>query len=140
MAVANLSDSALYAGGLSLTLNHMIANTPLISIIINNVDILQDQEKLSSLRHLEKAYYKVSNRNVTTEMIFDNLIKSQGEAKFSMYTTLFVTFLLVVGTYFFSSDVNRLIIGPIERYVYLCIYIFMYIYMCIYVSICTHLY
>jgi hypothetical protein len=115
MAVANLSDSALYAGGLSLTLNHMIANTPLISIIINNVDILQDQEKLSSLRHLEKAFYRVSNRNVTTEMIFDNLIKSQGEARFSMYTTLFVTFLLVVGTYFFSSDVNRLIIGPIER-------------------------
>jgi class 3 adenylate cyclase len=50
-------------------------------------------------------------------MIFDNLTKSRGEARFSMYTTLFVTFLLVVGTYFFSSDVNRLIIGPIERLV-----------------------
>jgi hypothetical protein len=117
MAVANNIDSATFAGGLALIVNNMIENTPLISIVINNVAILLDQDKLTSLRYVEKAYYSVSNRNITTEMIFDNLTKSQGEARFSMYTTLFVTFLLVVGTYFFSSDVNRLIIGPIERLV-----------------------
>lgn len=33
-------------------------------------------------------------------MIFDNLVESQAEARFSMYTTLFITFLLVVSTSF----------------------------------------
>ena len=144
----------LIQAGLQLTLDNVEANTPVLSIQINGNYLLNYQERIDELRKVEMAYYSSEYQNVQTSMIFDNLVKSQEEARFSMYTTLFITFLLVVsthkilkivfsnnslfinlfnclrylffilfpiscqvGTYFFSSDVNRLIIGPIERLV-----------------------
>jgi class 3 adenylate cyclase len=61
--------------------------------------------------------YGNNTTQTTTTMIFNNLEATQMQAKSNMYTTLFITFVLVIGTYFFSSDVNKLIIGPIERLV-----------------------
>lgn len=61
--------------------------------------------------------YYLQDGDYYTEITFDNKIASQETAMFSIYTTLFIVFLLVSGTYIFSNDVNRLVIIPIERLV-----------------------
>lgn len=88
----------LIQAGLQLTLDNVEANTPVLSIQINGNYLLNYQERIDELRKVEMAYYSSEYQNVQTSMIFDNLVKSQEEARFSMYTTLFITFLLVVST------------------------------------------
>ena len=50
-------------------------------------------------------------------MIFDVQEASRESAIYSILTTTFIIVLLIGGTYFFGVDVNRLVIGPIERLV-----------------------
>lgn len=61
--------------------------------------------------------YELDADGFYTYMAFDQKDISVQSANFSMYTTTFIIFLLLSGIYFFSSDVNRLVIGPIERLV-----------------------
>jgi hypothetical protein len=82
--------------GLRLTLDNIVANTKVLSVQINDVSYISDAYRISELRPVERALYRASSDGVHTTVIFDNLSVSQAEARFSMYTTLFVTFLLVV--------------------------------------------
>ena len=82
--------------GLRLTLDNIVANTKVLSVQINDVSYISDAYRISELRPVERALYRASSNGVHTTVIFDNLSVSQAEARFSMYTTLFVTFLLVV--------------------------------------------
>ena len=82
--------------GLRLTLDNIVANTKVLSVQINDVSYISDAYRISELRPVERALYRASSNGVHTTVIFDNLLVSQAEARFSMYTTLFVTFLLVV--------------------------------------------
>ena len=54
---------------------------------------------------------------LTTTMVFDDSSNSRNIAAFSLYTTIFVVFLLIAGTIVLSYDTDRLLIVPIERMV-----------------------
>ena len=84
--------------GLQLTLDNIMANTRVISVQINDRSYISEPDRINELRPVEQAYYTTSSDGVRTTVIYDNLSVSQAEARFSMYTTLFVTFLLVVST------------------------------------------
>jgi hypothetical protein len=101
-----LHNSHHVQAGLQLTLDSVETNTPALSVQINGNYLLNYQDRINELRKVEMAYYSSEYDNVQTSMIFDNLSRSQAEARFSMYTTLFITFLLVVSTEFiFDFDV-----------------------------------
>ena len=84
--------------GLELTLDNIVANTKVLSVQINERSYVSNPYRISELRSVEQAYYTTSSDGVRTTVIYDNLSENQAEARFSMYTTLFVTFLLVVST------------------------------------------
>ena len=95
-SLLNMSNLINLQVGLRLTLDNIVANTKVLSVQINDVSYISDVYRISELRPVEKALYRASSNGVHTTVIFDNLSVSQAEARFSMYTTLFVTFLLVV--------------------------------------------
>ena len=68
---------------------------------------MNDEDRIDQLRRVELAYYSSSYDGVSTFMIFDNLLVSQAQARFSMYTTLFITFILVVRNNFEAADCIR---------------------------------
>ena len=53
----------------------------------------------------------------TTTLTFDIRYQTSNQALFGIYTTLFVIVILITGTLFFSSDVTRLVITPVEKMV-----------------------
>lgn len=61
--------------------------------------------------------YYIYDSNIDTLVIFNQNLNVYYNACFSMYATLFIMFVLASGTYFFSHDVNRLVIVPIEQMV-----------------------
>ncbi len=73
--------------------------------------------KRDKLRDSEVIELKQTTDLLTTTMVFDNSSTSRLTAAFAIYTTIFVVFLLITGTIAFSADVDRLVIGPIERMV-----------------------
>ena len=92
-----LSSTSTQAG-LQLTLDNIVENTKVLSVQINDKSYISNPYRINELRPVEQAYYTTSSDGVRTTVIYDNLSVSQAEARFSMYTTLFVTFLLVVST------------------------------------------
>ncbi len=69
--------------------------------------------------HRESEIYKVylTNNTLATTLWIDKKSDAEASSAMGIYVTLFVVFLLIAGTIFFSSDVNRLVIVPIERMV-----------------------
>jgi len=76
-----------------------------------------DSERFNELRTVEREVLIVYDKGFTTTCWFDVRYQSKTDASFATYTTLFIIIILVVGTLFFSSDVQRLVIGPIEKMV-----------------------
>ena len=94
----NMLSSTSTQAGLQLTLDNIVENTKVLSVQINDKSYISNPYRINELRPVEQAYYTTSSDGVRTTVIYDNLSVSQAEARFSMYTTLFVTFLLVVST------------------------------------------
>jgi class 3 adenylate cyclase len=89
-------------------------------VVLYEAEHLGDHRQLSEIVVVHKYGYGVPGvKEFKTEITFDYKSVSVTSAQFGIYQTLFVLFLLVVGTFMFSSDVNRLVINPIERMVQL---------------------
>ena len=95
----------------------MVDFPKLIRVQRNGIDYYADQNSLSRLRSSEVQIYQVADSTFKTTCYFDVQAQSQQDAQFAIFTTIFVIFILVVGTLYFSSDVQRLVIGPIEKMV-----------------------
>ena len=109
------------------TYDHAVANSvislfqaspsPVVLIKINGHSIFQRQDVINGRRPEELTTVMAGNVTLSTLIVFDTLSKSQAIASLSILSTLFILFVLLLGTYFFSTDINRLIINPIERLV-----------------------
>lgn len=117
MALLNHTNQQLYEQGLQMVLDTTIAQTSVIGIKLNNHWFMRDIDRIDSLRNVELSIYLATDPGFQTYMIFDQQRSSINSSLFSIYTTLFIIFLLVGGTFFFSNDVNRLVIIPIEKMV-----------------------
>lgn len=81
---------------MNITLDSLIRHTNVLMIQINNNVLLNSADVINQLRDVELSYYSVNNGGVQTTIIFNNLYASQTEAQFQMFTTLFITIILVV--------------------------------------------
>jgi len=117
MAVLNRTDPATYESGLLLALQTVQSELPVISLYLDSYYYYDDATKVADLRAEEKRQLERSVDGFYTKILYNVRDQSVDEALFSIYTTSFVIVLLIFGTYFFSNDVNRLVIRPIERLV-----------------------
>ena len=92
-------------------------STPIVSIQINGRSIFRQQTVIDARRSEELTQVIAGNATLSTLIVFDTLSISQTIATLSTLSTLFILFVLLLGTYYFSTDINRLIINPIERLV-----------------------
>ena len=81
-----------------MALNNTIATTPVIGIKLNDEWYIRDKSLIESLRSSERAIYAVDDPGFHTLMIFDQKKISVETSLNSIYTTLFIIFLLVVRT------------------------------------------
>lgn len=75
-----------------------------------------DNAALKALRSdVATEFVLTSSVGVTTTTKFSAAAEAVESANFSIMTTVFVMFLLLMGTYAFSNDVETLVIEPIEK-------------------------
>lgn len=117
MAVKNSTNPALYNSGLELAIKVSEDNLDVIGLNLNGIKYVYDTELIDSLRPIEKLIYESVTDDFTTQIIFDRRTYVQKAAEFSMGSTTFVIFLLLIGIYVFSMDINQLVITPIEKLV-----------------------
>ena len=91
--------------------------TPVLSLQINGRIIYQQPDVINARRPEELTNVMSGNLTLSTLIVFDTLSRSQAIATLSMLSTLFILCVLLSGSYFFSEDINKLIINPIERLV-----------------------
>jgi class 3 adenylate cyclase len=122
MAILNATNSSVYSEGLTFAISNVIHNSPVIRIVFTDSDgnnLYYQDPVIHSLRREEILTYHVDNSDpyLVTTLQFNSKYNSIQNAVYDIYTTFFVMFLLVCGTYFFSNDVKKLVIKPIERMV-----------------------
>ena len=120
------SNTSEYNNSYVMAVNNVVSNLDCLYLSVNDqvffydtyLDKLRDAE---TLRIDFKTFVRPSSGGalvpVETISIYDTRHASVMTATFGIYMTIFVLFLLVVGTYFFSTDVNTLVIIPIEKMV-----------------------
>ena len=69
------------------------------------------------VRETDKLVQSETTSGFTTTVIYDNRSEVIDAAQQGMLTTSFIIFLLFFGTYFFTREVNQLVIDPIESMV-----------------------
>mmetsp|Transcript_8812 Transcript_8812/g.13189 ORF Transcript_8812/g.13189 Transcript_8812/m.13189 type:complete len:887 (-) Transcript_8812:178-2838(-) len=126
MAKENISNPGEYNDGFLIALSNVERNLDVVKLSINKDVYIHRKGRLDNLRSVEQITYEFTGKATTpsgdvmkvkTVGIFDKKDSIQSTAEFGIYMTIFILFLLVVGTYFFSTDVNRLVIIPIEKMV-----------------------
>ena len=117
MAVNNQTNSSVYDSSFIYTMEQVVTMVSVLSIEVNGQYYLQKQHVIDQRRHEDLKTYKLGTSLSSVTVLFDDHINAQNSALYSIYETLFVTLVLIIGTYFMSSDVNKLIINPIERLV-----------------------
>lgn len=125
MAVNNYTSGGQYDAEVHLAVDSVRSRLDALKIksfgkVLYESDQLGSRRHLSEQVELHKVVYNVPGVDeFYTEIIYDYKDVSVTTAQFGIWMTLFVLFLLVVGTFMFSRDVNRLVINPIERMVQL---------------------
>lgn len=89
---------------MSVALQQTLDQTNVIGIDLNNIWYFRDSSKLSYLRSSERNEYYSNSGPISTYMIFDEKSSSVSNSLYSIYTTLFVIFLLLVSCYYFLSE------------------------------------
>ena len=120
LAAANASNPALYGGALLSTTRHLVATMPVLSIQIGATYLLNREDVISARRSAEIVTVAAGGGgggSVAVKMVFDNFQARHDAAVSSMTNTAFLFGVLVIGLYFMTTDVNKLIINPIERLV-----------------------
>lgn len=117
MSILNQTDPATYEDGLLLAISTVKSQLPVLSIVLNGNTYFRDSSALDRLRDEEVVEYYFSGSGTSTNIIYDQKSESINSALFSIYTTSFIIVLLMGGIYFFSSDVQSLVIVPIEKLV-----------------------
>lgn len=120
------SNTTDYNSSYYMAIDNVVSNLDCLYLSVND-KVFHYDTYLDDLRDVEtltidfKTYVTPpgggANVAVETISIYDTRHSSVQTATFGIYMTIFVLFLLVVGTYFFSTDVNRLVIIPIEKMV-----------------------
>ena len=120
LAIQNATNSS-YSQGLIYMKNYIVATTDVVDIQIsynaNTPPItLYNDPIMSSLRKSEMLYIQSASTKpyVVTTMYFNERSYVIEDSYYNMLETLFVIIVLLTATYFFSSDVNKLVITPIE--------------------------
>lgn len=116
LAVLNATNPALYESGLLLAIQNVESRLPLVFVRFNDIDYFKSSI-FDKRRTEELATYDLSTGGFTTRMAYDQHHHAVQAALYSIYTTSFIIVLLLLGVYFFTSDVERLVIRPIERLV-----------------------
>ena len=117
MAMNNQTNPTVFDSSFIYTMEQVAMMVSVLSIQINGQYYLQKQNVIDQRRHEDLRSYTLGPSSTSVTVMFDDHINAQNAALFSIYETLFVTLVLIIGTYFMSSDVNKLIINPIERLV-----------------------
>jgi class 3 adenylate cyclase len=120
------SNTSEYNSSYHMAVNNVVSNLDCLYLSVNDNVFFYDKH-LDDLRDVETLRIDFltyvtppdggANVPIETISIYDMRHSSVMTATFGIYMTIFVLFLLVVGTYFFSTDVNRLVIIPIEKMV-----------------------
>lgn len=125
-AKLNVTSDTSYNSSYYMAVNSVVSNLDCLYLSVNekvflNDDYLSDLRDVETLRIEFKTFVPPAgggdNVPIETISIYDMRHSSVMTATFGIYMTIFVLFLLVVGTYYFSTDVNRLVIIPIEKMV-----------------------
>lgn len=123
MAYLNATNSTNFEQGLLFAVQNVITYANAIEIDITTYgtkqNFLYDHSLVNSLRPDEIIHFYANNQNpsVRTDIYFNFQQTVYYVHLYNIYTTIFVLALLVTSTYFFSNDVKKLVIGPIERMV-----------------------
>jgi class 3 adenylate cyclase len=125
LAYAAVGNSADYAYSRDTAIAFAKKSVPIVLLnfiqsgVADTAHSFAYQDKIDLLRSSEigKFYTESEDGSFVTILWTDRSSQSREESAMAIYTTLFVVVLLVLGTFFFSSDVNRLVIIPIERMV-----------------------
>lgn len=125
-AKLNVTSNLDYTSSYKMAVDNVVSNLDLLYLSVND-DVFFHDSHLGDLRDVETLridfktyvtpYAGGANVPIETISIYDMRHSSVQTATFGIYMTIFILFLLVVGTYFFSTDVNRLVIIPIEKMV-----------------------
>lgn len=79
-------------------------------------DVLYESDQYNEVRDVEKSILDFFG-DVHTRVVINSVDYVRQTALYGIYMTLFVLTLLVLGTFYFTKDVNRLVIVPIEKMV-----------------------
>jgi len=116
--------AAVYGGAKTKAIAFVVDELDVIKLTmaINGAEDAQSfshQARIDELRstEIDKFYTDSDNGQYVTTLWVDKSSETVAQSAMAIYTTLFVVFCLLAGTYFFSADVNRLVIVPIERMV-----------------------
>lgn len=112
----NASNPQIYSKGLDLAIRNVQERLPLLQLQFNDHLVFQ-HPLFADRRSEELATFDLSDNGFTTRMAYDQHNQTVQTSLYSIYTTIFIIVLLVGGTFFFSQDVDTLVIGPIERLV-----------------------
>lgn len=116
LGMMNSTNPTTYQSGLNLAIANVQQRLPLLKLQFNSELVYLDP-LFHDRRQEEMATYELKTGGFRTLMAYDQHDQTRQSALFSIYTTVFIVVLLISGTFFFSQDVNKLVIGPIERLV-----------------------
>ena len=88
-------------------MSSLTAATPVLAVYINGAALMNNQAMIDKRRMQELTYLRQSDGGVDVEMIFDTRYANQDREYWTLLTTFFVYWVLVLGTYFMTSDVNK---------------------------------
>eukprot|EP01041_Mallomonas_annulata_P013051 gene13051-27538_t len=127
MASMNQTYPGKYHDGLSLALSDAVIYQGMIHFKVDcttRTEVIYDNpQRISELRAVEMVTLvaKADTRLglLSAEGVFDIKDHIERSAYLRIFLTIFVWFILQLGTYWFTNDVNRLVIFPIEQMVQL---------------------
>jgi hypothetical protein len=82
--------------GLNLAIKFVSQELPVLAISLDGTMVVDDHDKVQSLRAAEKSIYELNDDGFTTRMTYNHKNYSVQNALFSIYTTSFIIVLLVV--------------------------------------------
>lgn len=96
-----------------------MSQTTAIRIDLNGKIVHDNIQKFNVLRPEEYIAFKAERPSFYTIITFDQRSLVLNRALYSIYTTIFIIGCLVIGIFFFTDDVNQLVIKPIQHMVML---------------------
>jgi hypothetical protein len=106
-ATAGSGGSGGYDMATLQAMSSLTASTPVLAVYVNGAALMNNQAMIDKRRMQELTYLRESDGGVDVAMIFDTRYANQDREYWTLLTTFFVYWVLVLGTYSMTSDVNK---------------------------------